>query len=405
MTIKPLYPSVRPSLNLNFAKTKRLDPRITFSRSSTATYIGSDGLIKSAAVNEARFDHNPATGESLGLLVEEARTNQVTYSEQFDNAAWAKDNCTVTANAVAASDNTTTADKIVSANSTAFTGVSVAVAGSTAATYTFSVFAKAAEATRIQLLWNSGVSSNYANFNLSTGAVTAGTYANAAITAFANGWYKCSITSSTTGIWAYVSLSNSDTATRAAAYPGNGTSGVYLWGAQVEAGSFPTSYIPTTTATVTRAADVASMTGTNFSSWNNPTTGTFVSNFCAQGPATFSINGAGGSSDRLIFIEASGVRIRQQLCTAGPAVYDQTPTTVYSKTASNEFAFALASGSQASALNGTIGGAGTATSIFTPTSMQIGRETAFGNYLNGSLARLAYYPVRLPNAQLQALTS
>jgi hypothetical protein len=83
MTIKNLYPTSRPTLDLNFAATKRLDPRITFTRASTATFVGADGLIQSAATNAARFDHNPATGESLGLLVEEARTNIETNSEFF----------------------------------------------------------------------------------------------------------------------------------------------------------------------------------------------------------------------------------------------------------------------------------------------------------------------------------
>jgi hypothetical protein len=70
MTIKALYPTVRPTLNLDFAKTKTLDPRVTFTRASTATFVGANGLIQTAASGAARFDHNPTTGESLGLLVE-----------------------------------------------------------------------------------------------------------------------------------------------------------------------------------------------------------------------------------------------------------------------------------------------------------------------------------------------
>jgi hypothetical protein len=69
MTIKNLYPSQRPSLDLNFARTKRLDPRITYSRASSGTYVDENGLIQSVATNVARFDHDPVTGESLGLLV------------------------------------------------------------------------------------------------------------------------------------------------------------------------------------------------------------------------------------------------------------------------------------------------------------------------------------------------
>ena len=90
-----------PSLDLPFADRKSLVDRIsgnnliTFTRSTTGTYVGSDGLIKTASVNEARFDHNPATGEILGLLVEEARTNVLQYSQDFTNAYWTKTNSSV----------------------------------------------------------------------------------------------------------------------------------------------------------------------------------------------------------------------------------------------------------------------------------------------------------------------
>ena len=85
MTIKSLYPTVRPSLNLDFAKTKALDPRVTFTRASTGTFVGANDLIQTAASGAPRFDHNPATGESLGLLVEEARTNAALYSDLSSN--------------------------------------------------------------------------------------------------------------------------------------------------------------------------------------------------------------------------------------------------------------------------------------------------------------------------------
>ena len=83
------YPTIRPRLILDFAKSKQLDPRITFSRSSTGTYVDG-GVVKSAANNVARF-------EGDGFLIEEARTNNLTYSEQFDNAGWTKARTTITA--------------------------------------------------------------------------------------------------------------------------------------------------------------------------------------------------------------------------------------------------------------------------------------------------------------------
>jgi hypothetical protein len=81
------FPNVRPSLDLRFALAKKLDPRITFTRGSTGTYFGSDGLMRTAGVNEPRFDHDPITGQSLGLLIEESRTNNVFASDRVD-ASW-----------------------------------------------------------------------------------------------------------------------------------------------------------------------------------------------------------------------------------------------------------------------------------------------------------------------------
>jgi len=73
----PDFPNVRPSLDLRFALAKKLDPRITFTRASSGTYFGPDGLMRTAGVNEPRFDHDPITGQSLGLLIEERRTNGI----------------------------------------------------------------------------------------------------------------------------------------------------------------------------------------------------------------------------------------------------------------------------------------------------------------------------------------
>ena len=111
------YPTIKPSLNLNFARSRALDPRITFTRSTIATYVGRDGLIKYAGVNEPRFDHDPDTLESLGLLIEESRTNIALYSQEFNNVYWNKSGggnpgTAVTANQAVAPDGTITADYI-----------------------------------------------------------------------------------------------------------------------------------------------------------------------------------------------------------------------------------------------------------------------------------------------------
>ena len=113
-------PVFDPDLDLQFARDLALDHRITFTRASTATFVGSNKLIQSASNNVARFDHDPATGESLGLLIEEERTNHIRASEDFTAATWSSTSSqmTASANQTTAPDGTTTADKLIEGTGT-----------------------------------------------------------------------------------------------------------------------------------------------------------------------------------------------------------------------------------------------------------------------------------------------
>jgi hypothetical protein len=258
MTVKNLYPNIRPSLDLNFAATKRLDPRITFSRASAGTYVDAAGLIKSAAVNEARFDHSPTTGESLGLLVEEARTNSFTYSHYLDDATWTKTNTQVIPNALLAPDNTFTG-MLLNSQAAGSANVNRAFTRSNPA---FTAFIKAGSSSTANLKIQSDVVGRNVsyNVNLSTGVLTAGTgnTGNIAgwteytsITAMSNGWYRVFIgfSSSTGTVNSTYSVSPCANGSAAAA-----NESIYVWGAQLEAGSFPTSYIPTPASFTSRAS-------------------------------------------------------------------------------------------------------------------------------------------------------
>jgi hypothetical protein len=264
------YPTVLPTLDLDFANSKTLDPRITFTRASGGSYVGADGLIKYSGVNEARFDHDPETGESLGLLIEEARTNLLLRSQEFDDAGWGKNNYSVTVNATIAPNGTLTADKLIPINANTFHDI-FRTPGLSLNTYTFSIFAKAEEQSFIRLRIDDSVLSRNADFNLATGRVSSSVNVTSpTITPYPNGWYRCSITVTTNIINAVVNSSF----TGSFIYSGDGTSGIYIWGAQLEQGSFPTSYIPTIGSTRTRAADSASITGKNFTNFFNKNEGT-----------------------------------------------------------------------------------------------------------------------------------
>ena len=276
MTIKALYPTVRPTLNLDFAKTKALDPRVTFSRASTAKFVDSNGLIQTAASGVPRFDHNPATGESLGLLVEEARTNLVTYGSSIQNWSNTGSWNIVSANATTAPDGTITATSIipkVGQPNQMGNGVSNNEK-------VLSVFAKANGYNHVIIVAQAQpTTSAGVLFNLTgSGSIVATNYgATGIIQSLPNGWYRCTMVRSASDAATMNTFSlraaNSSTPTDSywfqSGFAGDGTSGIYLWGAQLEAGSFPTSYIPTAGSTVTRAADVATIQGSNWLNiWN-----------------------------------------------------------------------------------------------------------------------------------------
>ena len=410
------YPIIRPSLTLDFANSQIFDPRITFTRASSGTRTNERGLIESLASGVPRIDFDPVTGECRGLLIEEARTNLLTYSEQFDNAAWAKFRSTITANVATAPDGTLTGDKLVEDTTTSNThGLYSASYTATGVTLTASIYAKAAERSRVRLeIGNFLDGAAVATADLSDGStsgVGSGTsdYTNvsATCTSVGKGWYRCTLTAtkgntnSTSHVVVY--LDNGTTVS----YTGNGTSGVYLWGAQLEVGAFPTSYIPSTSASVTRTADSAVMTGTNFSAWYNQSEGTFVCGFDTVEAAATQGNvfevGDGTWNERMNAFVSSTPTINWVVTDGGVQVVNfSTGSYVVGNVAKVGTTYAL--NSFAGSLNGGTPGTDTSGTLPTVNALYIGREGAGGASLNGHIRSLRYYPARLTNAQLQTLT-
>ena len=238
---------------------------LTFSRASTATRTNASGLIESVASNVPRLDYSGGA-TCPRLLLEPQRTNLVSYSEQFENAFWLKGNSsTISANATTSPDGTLSADKHVSANSTAAFALGWVNASVVSGTvYTFSVYLKRSEVRFVQLRNN--INGNlFCNFDLELGvAGTPSAGLTASISNAGSGWYRCAITatSGVTGTVGFLTnMGNAITDTVAPFYAGNGVNGYFAWGAQLEVGSFVSSYIPTTTAAVTRLADACTKTG------------------------------------------------------------------------------------------------------------------------------------------------
>ena len=379
------YPTVLPTLDLDFANSKTLDPRITFTRASGGSYVGADGLIKLAGVNEPRFDHDPYTGESLGFLVEEARTNSLTYSQNF-STGWTPNNVNLTPDAGLAPDGSFTAGLITVNNGYSGTDAHIVharvVAGGTNNQH-ISFYLKA---------------NGFDTIYFISGSTTYGTYYRklSDYPSVGNGWYRVSATGfsvPTDPASFYIgvcNLSGSRTAT------GDGVKGVYIWGVQWETGAFPTSYIPTVASTRTRAADTASITGKNFSSWYNTAQSTILAklqNINAAGANSIWSFDDGTSSQRIMFRVGFGAMATNFTNISDAAI-------PYAAT----HAFAITANSMSGAKNGTLYTAPTGTSVPIVTQLQFGAGPGV-NRASGTIARLTYYPVRLPDAQLQVLTS
>jgi hypothetical protein len=225
-----------------------------FSRASTATYYDLNGIIQTAAIDEIRLNYNPDTLESEGILIEDAATNLFTYSQEFDNAIWAKTRANVTANAITAPDGTLTADKLyldTTAANTHFIARSLTLP---ATPHAFSVYAKKGELNWLTIF--NAQTSSIAYFNLNSGVVGTVSIGSATIQVLQDGWFRCSLIHTPSGVANsyrfFLAEGDADTNFATA----DGVSGLYIWGAQIEESSSSSSYITTVAATVTRSADI-----------------------------------------------------------------------------------------------------------------------------------------------------
>jgi hypothetical protein len=410
MSISQNFPSTRPSLNLNFARSQKLDPRITFTRSSSATYTGGDGLIKSAATDTPRFDFDATTGDCLGLLIEESRTNSVRNNTMVGAAAgtpgtnptsWTY--ATAQSNGLTVSIIGTGIENGINYIDYRFNGTTVAspspiaigidnASAATAQTWTASLYWKLASGTTTGITyWQIGVIESTSGGAFVSGAFysqTAPTSADLisqrpAATRTLSGGATVGLVSHTLNIGVAGNTAIDFT--------------IRLGMPQIEQGAFATSVIPTSGSTVTRSADNASITGTNFSSFYNPSEGTFfIKSPNASGISFW-------STQRVLDVYGP----RFQLGRAGDfALVNDASAVAFQIGSSPSYPKRIASayklGDYAQSNEGVLVSS-TANTICTGQAvLQIGELV--NNYLNGTISQLLYYPVRLSNSQLQTLT-
>ena len=412
---------VLPSMALDFT-TASLDSRVTFTRSgNTATVTNSSGYVVGINADLPRFDFDPIALTCKGLLIEEAKTNVCLQSEDF-NTTWTKLNLTVTTNSITAPSNALTADTIVPVAGTAAHAMIQTFTVAAATTYTYSVFAKAGGSSYCQVVYDNGSGiGGFINVNLSTGAITRGpeaaggaTNIAGGVTAYPNGWYRISISAQQATIVGRVAVSILNAATSTGGiFPSPTlavTDTIYLWGAQLEAGAFGTSYIPTVASQVTRTADVAEMTGTNFSNWYNASEGAFVGQGLSFVPASIS------QFNKLIFVSDNNPALTNYYDLGRSA----NNSRVFGSTAGVNFV-SISNGTWAINTVGkpSIGyivnnisavfNAGTPVTdsnqnIPVVNRMDIGSSLTFSNFWNGHIQKIAYYKQRLLNAELQAFS-
>jgi hypothetical protein len=364
-------------------------------------------LLRTAAINEPRLEYD-ASGNPLGLLIEEARSNLVPYSDLSSGWNWV--NTTDIGGAATAPDGTQTAT-LMRENTAGTAHITLPAVVSASTSTTASIFAKAGGRRYLQLT-DSTNQPNWAMFDLEQGVVTEqkASGITATIEPYGNGWYRCKAAltlpasgSTTNFVWGSSILATTNGLRNV--YQGDGTSGIYLWGAQVETGAFPTSYIPTSGSTVTRAADFASLPVERFAF--NATKGSVVVSvetlMTSGSKGIVSIEGNSSAENIGLFRGANGNLVYEvRSGSTTQAVFSVSPQVNTFKVAyvfaNNYFNIAVNGVAQTSNTSGVV-----------PTGLSailIGGVYTVGDQYrtNGHIKQIQYYPKRLSNTELQLLT-
>jgi hypothetical protein len=376
---------------------------------AVATRYNSAGLIETIPSGIPRLDYYTSSGTPgcPALLVEPSGTNLALQSEAF-NTTWSPVqllafNSGSVINTTGTLDpyGTNVADFIVpntTLNQHRADQTTVSAAGS----YTFSVFLKSGgyDFARLRI----GLAG--ANFNLANGTITAtDTGIISAIQSYGNGWYRCIVSKAVSAANEIIRINVADSAS-APDFQGNGTSGLYFFGAQYETGSVATSYIPTTTGSVTRDADVINKTGV--SGLIGQTEGTIyaevdIVNFANDGRIVAISDGT--LDNRFGLITKSGNIIRAEVIAAGSG--QVLINTAALTSGVYKIALAYKQDDFAFYVNGAQIGTDTSGTVPACSQIFLGKRetTTLADFLNNRIRAAAIYKTRLPNYLLESATS
>ena len=355
-------------------------------------------------LNVPRIDYTNGTCPSI--LVEPQRTNLLTYSNTFTDASWNLEDATISSNVAISPDGTQNASKLVSnANNTDHT---IYKEVATSVQRTFSCYVKADGYNYVFLGNNNGLASQGVFFNLTNGTISQNTSTfTASIQSAGNGWYRCTISQALWTIpYAMICLSNNGTSFT---FAGNGTSGVLIYGAQNEAGSYATSYIPTVASTVTRNADVISKTG--ISSLIGQTEGTIY--------AEIKVNKLIGTASRYIFhlsdstannriymaFSGSSSNVLRGRIFNGGTLQCSIDTSTLTNTGTYKLALAYKNNDIVFYVNGVQIGTDTSATIPTCSRVDLGQNYAGASQLADGINNANIWKTRLTNTELATLTT
>lgn len=389
---------------------------LTLTRASGGMRTNRNALLEWMGNNVPREDYDPITLAPRGLLLEGGRTNLLQRSQELDNAYWTKSRSTITADVAVAPDGTATADKLVEDTTPANTHLISRLSTASASTaYTWSFFVKAGEITEVAFQMWSNTGSNpgsyTANVDLAAGTIAQNSApggdwsgGSVGIRALRNGWFRVW---STVTVGAGLTNLNTNIILRKAgnnSYDGDGTSGLYIWGAQLEVGAFPSSYIPTTTAAVARAADVCSIPVTDFPF--NPAEGTILVDAISApgGTEQWAVTLSDGGSQNFMTLARRNTQAEfkvrsgnlDQVALNAGAWPTLTRWVLGAAYKADDFAYCANGGTVLTDTGGLVP-AGMAT-------LYVGSLNN-GNQLYGHIRKLIYFPRRLSNAELQARTA
>jgi hypothetical protein len=414
------FPTIRPTLYLDFAKSRTVDPRITFTRASTATYFDEDGVLQTAAVDRPRIDFNPSTLVCNGLLIEEARTNSIRNNTMVGAVAGSPGTLPTNWAPIFNSGTGLTQEIVGTGTENGITYIDIKFSGTATSSGTIQIFSESITGV-VASVGQTWTSSGY--WKIAAGGTTglSGWAINLQELTSIGGFLAQTVTNvsaptsaalSTQRVSSTVTLGNASTARTYFSFLFNYANGtaynftLRIGLPQLEQGAFATSVIPTTTTALTRNADVASMTGTNFSSWYSASEGTLYSETlltrqnATAGTNTFYISNA-STNEIKIFYRATGAT-GSSVVDTGVDQANLSPTGVLTANTIAKIAFAYKANDFATSGNG--GAVVTDTSGTVPAGMSQALFGAPNGILNGTIRRIAYYPARLVNAQLQALT-